>query len=64
MKSTSIDITSCEECGFYWTVKTKIIGSIPHCNFYNGKILYKQGYSAKEKHPDCRVVNIMVNEED
>ena len=63
MKSKSIDVTCCEDCPFFWEEYIKKVGSVPHCNYYDGKIQYKLGYSAKEKHPDCKVINIVVNEE-
>ena len=63
MNSTSIDVSSCEECKFFWTEYIKKMGLVPHCNFYGTKIQYKVRYSAKKKHPDCRVINIVVNEE-
>jgi len=64
MKSTSIDVTCCEGCPFFWTEYIKKLGPVPHCNYYSGKIRYKFQYSAKERHPDCRVTNIVINEED
>jgi len=64
MKNTSIDISSCEECLFFWTAYTKKLGKIPHCNYYQTRILYTLDYSAKEKPPNCKVMNIVVNEED
>ena len=64
MKSISIDVSNCEECKFFWTDYTRKLGRIPHCNFYETRIRYKFRYSAKEKHPDCKVINIVVNEED
>jgi len=64
MKSASIDVTCCEDCPFFWAEYIKIMGRVPHCNFYGTRIHYKQDYSAKEKHQDCKVVNIAVNEED
>jgi len=63
MKSTSIDVSNCGECNFFWTVHIKKMGLVPHCNFYGTMIRYKLDYSAMEKHPDCKVVSIIVNEE-
>lgn len=34
MDTTTIDVTCCRDCKFFWRTITKKMGAIPHCNFY------------------------------
>ena len=61
MDKISIDILRCEDCVFHHIVQTT--DGIRHqCNYYHN-LLCELGLSAKEKHPDCKVVSVFVNEE-
>ena len=62
MSTTTIDVTCCRDCKFFWRTITKKMGAIPHCNFYPF-LTWKFNYSKEKRHPDCKVKAIVVNEE-
>lgn len=61
MEETTIKVTCCKDCKFFWKVITRKFGAIPHCNFYPF-LTWKFNYSEDAKHPDCKVSSISVNE--
>jgi hypothetical protein len=61
MRGTSFDITNCGDCRFHFLMHTTE-GIRHQCNYYHN-LHCEYGFSAKEKHPNCKVVSITVNEE-
>jgi len=64
MKPTEIEVQSCIECPLFHYEHSKNFPKIPHCNFYKS-LGWKLSFRAEEeKHPLCKVVSIVVNEEE
>lgn len=61
MEGIPIRVTKCESCVFHNLIQTT--DGIRHqCNFYHN-LAREYGFFAGEKHPSCKVVSIIVNEE-
>jgi len=61
MYEKQIDIERCKNRPFFWHDYDRRIVMIYHCNFYP-HLAWKLGFSPKDnKHPDCKVVRIVVS---
>jgi len=56
-----IKVINCESCLFFRIITDKKRGSFSSCSFYK-KSWFSSKFSPNNKHPDCRVESIIVNE--
>jgi hypothetical protein len=61
MTSELKEVTTCEGCLFFWSEIFRKIGKVYHCNYYPNLKWALTFSPQNNKHPDCKITNIVIN---